>query len=134
MIPQTDIINITEIEEEEYATETYKLNPDNYTIVGRTDGTDAMKQYVLKVLNTERYKNIIYSWDYGAELTDLIGEQDTYAIPEIERRIRDALIQDSRVLSVDEFEFKEEKGGAINVTFLVRTVYGEIEEERTVTI
>ncbi len=133
MIPQTEGLIITEIEEEEQITRTYKLNPESLTIVGMTDGIDAMRQYVLKVLNTERYKNIIYSWDYGAELTDLIGEPDTYAIPEIERRICDALLRDDRILSVEDFDFKNGKGGVVTASFTVHTVYGDIEEERTVT-
>ena len=131
MIPQADNILITEVEDEEQVTETYKLDTEKMTIGGRVDGIEAMQQYIYKTLNTERYSYIIYSWDYGTEIKDLIGEPDTYVIPEIERRITEALMEDDRVLSVEDFEF-EEKLGAVSVTFTVHTIYGDIEEERTV--
>ena len=36
------------------------------------DETEAVRQAAIKILNTERYENEIYSWNYGIELKDLI--------------------------------------------------------------
>lgn len=132
MIPKTSII-ITDIEITEQPSKTYKLDMDNRLITGYCDGINAVKQAVYKILGTERYQYIIYSWNYGVELQDLIGEQPSYAIPEIERRITEALTQDVRILGVDAFSFDVSKD-KINVTFTVHTVYGDIIVERVVEV
>nr|WP_313785006.1 DUF2634 domain-containing protein [Paenibacillus larvae] len=38
------------------------------------DGLEAIRQAVHKILHTERYEHLIYSPDYGSELTGLIGQ------------------------------------------------------------
>ena len=49
------------------ATQTYLMNIESNRIRGYTDDLDAVRQAVYKILNTERYENVIYSWDYGIE-------------------------------------------------------------------
>lgn len=39
------------------------------------DGMEAVKQAVYKILQTERYKYVIYDWNYGVELEDLLEKQ-----------------------------------------------------------
>ncbi|MEN7878670.1 DUF2634 domain-containing protein, partial [Clostridioides difficile] len=65
-------------------------------IDGICDDVEALKQTIFLILNTERYQHLIYSWNYGVELNDLIGEPISFVIPELERRIKEALIQDDR--------------------------------------
>lgn len=132
MIPKTSVI-ITDIEITEQPSKTYKLDMDNRLITGHCDGINAVKQAVYKILGTERYQYVIYSWNYGVELQDLIGEQPSYAIPEIERRIIEALTQDIRILGVDAFSFERVKD-KINVTFTVHTIYGDIVTEKAVEV
>lgn len=55
--------------------------------LGKTDGTEAVKQAVLKILNTERYGYEIYTWDYGVELQDLYGQPMPYVLSELEDRL-----------------------------------------------
>ena len=45
----------------------------DYKLNGMCDDFEAMKQAIFKIINTERYKYLIYDWDYGIELNDLIG-------------------------------------------------------------
>ena len=87
---------------------------------------------IYKILNTERYQYIIYSWNYGIETLDLFGEPISYVCPEIERRITEALIQDDRIESVDSFEFDYSKKGKVHVKFKVHTIYGDTEQEKVV--
>lgn len=68
-----------------------------------------MKQTIYCILNTERFEHLIYSWNYGIELKHLIGENTTFAIPELERVIQEALLQDDRISEVNNFDFKVEK-------------------------
>ena len=132
MIPSTDFILSTDLEVEEQPSKNYKMNIEQDTIKGICDELEAMKQVIYKILNTERYQHIIYSWDYGIELLDLYGEPITYVCPELERRIKEALIQDDRIDNVDGFEFDLIDKKTIKVTFIVHTIYGETQEEKVV--
>jgi hypothetical protein len=130
MIPQIETL-LTPIQEVTYQTKTYKVILDKDRINGYTDEVDALIQTIYFILNTERYKYIIYSWDYGVELFDLFGKQMTYVISEVERRITEALIQDDRILEVTNFEF-ESKGHKLSVTFDVISIYGTIQADKMI--
>lgn len=117
MIPNIDILT-TEITEIEYANRTYKIEIKADRINGYTDDVDALIQAIYLILSTERYKYIIYSWDYGVELVDLIGQPMPYVMAEIPRRITEALTQDNRIDDVTDFEF-EHKGKRLHTTFTV---------------
>lgn len=113
---------------------THKLNTNTQRVVGHVDGLEAYKQAVHKILNTERYEHLIYSWDYGVELKELFGQHIAYVVPELERRIREALMQDDRTVSVDNFQFDTSKFGEVAVTFKATSIYGETEQQLTVEI
>ena len=105
MIPSTMGFLTQDFELEEQPSKTYKINLNDNTVRGYTDGLEAMHQVVYAIVNTERYQYPIYSWDYGIELMDLYGEPLSYVCPELERRITEALLCDDRIQSVDNFEF-----------------------------
>lgn len=134
MIPTTNTLLNTELQIEEQPSKNYKMNFDLSFINGFRDELDAMTQVVYKILNTERYQFVIYSHNYGIELLDLYGEPVSYVCPELERRITEALVQDDRINSVDDFSFDLSEKGKISVTFTVHTVFGNVEVERTVNI
>lgn len=132
MIPSTNTILSTDLEIEMQPSKDYKLHFEKDIINGFCDGLEAMKQVVYKILNTERYKYIIYSWNYGVELADLFGEPISYVCSELQRRITEALVQDDRINSVDDFEFDLTERRTVKVTFTVRTIFGDIEAEKVV--
>lgn len=134
MIPSTNDILNSDFEIVDSPTIQHKMIISNETIIGRCDNIDALKQTIFKILNTERYAYEIYTWNYGVEFADLIGEPVTYCVPEIERRIVDALMVDDRITDVDSFDFDTSKRGIIAVKFTVHSIYGEIEEERAVNV
>ncbi|MCL1903853.1 MAG: DUF2634 domain-containing protein [Oscillospiraceae bacterium] len=107
----------------EYSEKTYNL--ENLS-GGKTfiDGREAISQAVVKILNTERFRHPIYSTDYGIELADLFGRDCDYVCVELERRIKEALLSDSRILRVVGFNFVQEKN-IVRVTFTVYSIYGE---------
>ena len=111
---------------------TFKLN-DNGMIRGTVDEKEAVKQAVFLILNTERYEWLIFSWNYGFEKNTLIGKDVDFVIPELERRIREALLQDDRITAVQNFQFTVNKN-KVTATFTVVTIYGEIEVEQGVEI
>lgn len=132
MIPSSAVFLEQDFEITEQPTHTYKMNLESNLIRGYTDGQEAMKQAIYKILNTERYQYAMYSWNYGIELSDLYGEPVSYVCPELERRIREALTWDDRIQTVDNFEFNISKKGEILVTFTAHTVFGDVAAEKAV--
>ena len=133
MIPSTDSDLQTDFEIEEQSNKTYKLDTKNNVVVGFIDGLEAVKQAVYLMLNTERYDHLIYSWNYGVELVDLYGQPTPLVQSELKRRIIEALTQDSRIQNVSAFSFEISKS-AIHVTFMVSTIYGDVDAETEVII
>ena len=56
-----------------------------------------------------------------------------YVIPELERVITEALLQDTRISEVNDFKF-EVKENTILAKFTVITTIGEIEAEKVVSV
>jgi len=132
MIPVTAGFLEQDLELEEQPTYTYQLNLDKNQVQGYIDEKEAMTQAIYKILMTERYQYLIYSGDYGIETLDLYGEPVSYVCPELERRMTEALTQDDRIESVDNFEFDFPKKGIVHVSFTVHTVFGDVRTEREV--
>lgn len=132
MIPSTTGFLEQDFEITEQPTKTYRMNLESNRIRGYVDGQEAMKQAIFKILQTERYQYIMYSWNYGIETLDLYGEPVSWVCPELERRISEALLWDSRITSVDNFEFNISKKGVIHVTFTAHTVFGDVAAEKVV--
>lgn len=134
MIPGTNSALQEDLTIEELPSFDYKMHLQHSKITGTVEEIDAVKQAIFMVLNTERYEYVIYSWEYGIELKDLYGEPVTYACPEIERRAKEALMMDERILDVHTFDFDTSVKGKIHTTFIVDTIYGDIETETVVNI
>lgn len=133
LIPNTALRAGTEFETAIYPSKTYCMDADRQCIAGTTDGMDAVRQAVAKVLQTERYMYPVYSGNYGVELQDKLGMPAALALPEIKRCIAEALTWDSRIEAVDDFRF-EVKGGEVQVSFTVHSIFGDFEEEMEVKI
>lgn len=110
---------------------TFCMDFDRKTISGTASGLTAAAQAARLILETERYKYIIYSYRYGTEIVNLIGRPTDYACSELKRRITEALVQDDRIESVSDFSFENVKG-AVRVSFTVNTVYGEISMDKEI--
>ncbi len=120
--------NIVNFVAAEAPSKSYRLDLTARHMRGVTDQREAMKQAIYLIVYTERYKYPIYSWNYGAELEELIGKPVAYAIPEIKRRVTEALMQDDRINGVDGWVF-DVKRGIVSATYTVHTVYGDIDAE-----
>ena len=134
MIPSNNTILTTDIEMVTQPSKTYKMRLDNNVINGHCDEHEAMVQAVYKILNTERYEHIIYSWDYGIELQELFGKPTDFVCLELKRKISEALLQDDRITSVTDFEFDTSVKGTVQVKFTVHTIYGDIESKKAVNV
>ena len=110
------------------------MNLDKKIITGYCDEKEAMLQVIYKILNTERYDYIIYSWNYGIELKDLIGEPMSYVCPELKDRITEALLQDDRITELINFDFSFPRKNEITVNFIAVTIFGEMQIMKKVNI
>lgn len=105
---------------------TWKIDFEKNRVVGLCDELKAYEQAVYLALNVERYKHLILSWNYGVELNDLFGKPIPYVVPELERVITEALLQDDRTKMVHSFEFDTSKRGIVSVKFIAQSIYGEV--------
>ena len=114
----------TVLQEPAYATLTHRMTEERVT--GKVDGIKALEQAIYNILNTERYEYPIYSFAYGVELNKLIGKEQPYVRSELKRIIREALLQDDRILQVDGFQFEFE-GDICRCSFNVSNIYGPLK-------
>ena len=128
MIPRNRLQGITmPAEAERPPSVTYNWDIENDRIQGYTDGQIAMKQTCYHILMVERYQYVVYSWNYGVELAALFGKQRNYCVPEIERRVSEALLYDDRVTTVEGFTFDLSQMEAVHTRFLVHTIHGDFD-------
>lgn len=117
MIP-AGAIGPTTIETVSYPSLTWYLDFDQGRIRGMVDGLEAVKQSVFKILNTERFQYLIYSTNYGHELTPMVGKSPAYVRSEMARLITEALSQDDRIQGIEHLTI-EGTGDHVMVTFTV---------------
>lgn len=130
MLPELNVINQVDNTMPSY---TYNINRNTNRISGYIDNKEAIIQAVYLILQTERYESMIYNWYYGVEVDNLIGKNRDYVTSELERTIREALLEDDRITEVTDFSIKYEKDVA-TVQFLVQSIVGDIEIEWEVNI
>ena len=133
MIPSVSNLMITNLEVETQPSKNYKMHIYDNIINSTCNGLEAMKQVIYKIINTERYKYPIYSWNYGVELSDLVGEPVSYVCAEAERRITEALTQDDRIDEVSDFKFDINNKHEVVCAFVVHTIFGDVKSEKGVT-
>lgn len=110
-------------------THTYRLHFGGAPSTGRLDGLEAMKQTIFMILHSERYVHEIFSWNYGVELVEQIGKENTPLLEsKLKQSISDALLQDDRILRVEQFYFSRDKK-KLTVRFTAVTTEGNVESE-----
>lgn len=135
MIPQSnfdEVVNKINNESNNFPSKTYGIDFANKKVVGVIDNLEAVKQSIYSILNTERYEYLIFSYDYGVELQDLIGEDSIFVKADTHRRIEEALLQDDRILTVDNPVVTTESD-CLYYTCTVNTIYGELDIQKGVT-
>lgn len=89
---------------------TWAIDFANGTIGGAIDGDEALRQFIIKAVMTERSRYAIYSDDYGCELNGLVGGDYTPALldAEIPRMVTEALVYDDRIDEVIEVTYRRD--------------------------
>lgn len=91
-------------------------------------GKEAIKIWIYKCIKTNRKEHDIYTWDYGTDLIELIGQKYTKALTEAEakRYVKESLEKNPYIIEVN-VKDSELIGDNLNLTIHCRTVYGEVE-------
>lgn len=101
-----------------------KLDKNGNTYL--VEGNEALKIWIYKALNTERFYYTAYSEDFGSEhkeqLTGHVIDSEVLKL-ELERFIIEALMINSYILELDNFTFNK-SGTDLEVSFDCKTVYG----------
>lgn len=133
MIPKFNFV-VSEIEDTVQSSKTYRIDSFNGRITRKIDELEAIKQAVFKILQTERFENIIYDAIYGVELVGLIGKPKEFVKSDIERVIKEALSVDERILGIENFNIVDDVKENLKIEFKVNSIYGDIKLESEVTI
>ena len=121
--------SITVEESADLTSRTYKIDFGTNTVSGYIDGVDAMRQAIYKILQTERFAYLIYSWDYGVELQGLYGKSSSVVQSELSRVIREALLTDTRITDIRDINVTRSGRNSMTVSFVADTKFGSFPIE-----
>ena len=106
----------------------YEFNFEAGKLTGRLlEGKEALRMWIYKALLTQRYRYTIYSWDFGQDLDELIGQGYEKGLikSEVERRIKDCLLIHPDIKECNNFNIRLQQD-QLQVDFIVNTIYGEV--------
>jgi len=106
---------------------TYKIDTINKHLSNKIDGKEAVLHAIEKILYTDKYAYEIYDWNYGQQLLKLLGKDMSFCETEIPRIISEALLQDDRIKEVTDYQFKQTDINSLTVSFLVKTIFGQLD-------
>ena len=72
--------------------------------------------------------------NYGAELQFYIGKDTDFVLADAERTIREALLQDDRILDIEDFSAKQIDLNSVSVSFTVVSVAGSFNYKKEVKV
>lgn len=92
------------------------------------EGNEALKIWIMKALQTPRYRYLAYSWAYGHELENAVGQglSAEAARAEVERYIKEALTVNPYITGIKDIEVAID-GSKASVNFTAETDQGEVE-------
>jgi len=128
----------TEVEEmptfKEYAIDfkTGEYIKDENNDIKVLEKNEALKVWIFKALKTERFRYAdVHSDNYGSELETNIGTIYQKSVKDalMINQIRDTLLVNPYILECYNFDISNENEYIPQITFNVKTVYGELEME-----
>ena len=125
MLPRADIDLRGGVVFQDQPTLTWIADPVTRRSRGRGDGWEAIRQAVEIIVSVERFKWQIYTPNFGTDYNGLLGTEPGYAASELQRRLEDAFLPDSRILGMKDFTWSF-SGVSLSVRFTVLTVFGDV--------
>lgn len=103
----------------------------NNKISGYSYDLDALKQSISDILETAVGEYEIFSWNYGNQILNMVGDSDENIQNKASVYIEEALLGDDRINDVYDFTFLKE-GDEMMISFYIDTIYGVVESEVTI--
>ena len=116
------------LEEEERAPKEYGIDFKTGQLTGEiVEGKEAIKVWIWLALQTPRYRHYIYTWDYGSEAGDLIGQgySEEYTEAEAQWMVEDCLLVNEAIEGISDFSTSIE-GSTLSISFVANTIYGDV--------
>ena len=98
---QTQTSSVIEVPKE------YGLDFETGQLTGEiVEGIEAIKVWIWLCLHTQRFRWPIYSWDYGADLEQYIGQSITeeFLNADCEDEVREALLVNPYIEDIEDFK------------------------------
>lgn len=125
-LPQADIDLSQGVVFQDQPSLTWIADPVTKRLRGRGDNYEAVRQAVEVIVNVERFRWQIYSPNFGIELDGLLGNDPGFVASELQRRLTDAFLPDSRILGISDFSFTFQDP-ALTASVTVDTVFGPVK-------
>jgi len=125
MLPQSNIDLSRGIIFQDQSSLTWIADPVTNRLRGRGDGWEAVRQAVEVIVNVERFKWQIYTPNFGTDYDGLLGNEPGYVASELQRRLEDAFLPDSRILGLKGFTWAFD-GVSLSAAFTVPTAFGDV--------
>ena len=131
MIPTVNTIlgSAQSVEQTKQPSRTYCVDWQSGRIAGMVDGAASMAQSIDKIMQTERFSHLIYSWNYGMEWNTLIGRSGAVVESEVRRLLEEALLQDDRITGIQSCTVTSAGRRGRQISIVVNTIYGTITQE-----
>lgn len=107
----------------------YGVNFETGELTGEiVEENEAIKVWIYFALHTPRYRYLIYSWDYGNELEDLVGQSypQEFLNTEVQSLVEDCLFVNENITGLSDFEV-ECINDKLKISFTANTIYGEVD-------
>ncbi len=107
----------------------YGIDFETGQLTGKiVEGLEAIKVWIWCCLKTERYRFPIYSWQYGSEFEQYIGEavSDDFLQGDCKTETEEALKTNPWILGITDFAAGME-GSHLRLSFTVETRLGEVK-------
>lgn len=112
----------------------YGLDFKSGRLTGKiVEGVDALCVWAYLALKAKRYRWVIYSWGYGDEVYDLIGNSysDEYLRSECRRYMEECLFENEHITGIEDLEVSQIKD-VLRIKFRMVTDVGSKEVEMDV--
>ncbi len=109
----------------------YELDFKKNRLTGRiVEGVDAICVWAYLALRAKRYRWVIYSWQYGEEYTNLIGNSysEEYLESEVRRYMEECLFENEHIKAIEDLVVVQENDH-LQINFRLVTDLGSKEVE-----
>lgn len=105
---------------------TWIADPATNRLRGRGDNYEAVRQAVEVIVSVERFHWQIYTPNFGTDFSGLLGSDPGFVASELQRRLADAFLPDSRILGISDFSYTF-NDTVLTAAVTVNTVFGPVD-------